>query len=276
MCNLVNGLYNSVSLVSFPLWPYRGIPLIYMFQNLRDPVSVGGVHEPVVISSHILQSSFMAEEREHPTNEDWHAWNLSTRTKNVLRRLQEKNVPHAVLNDHKAYSNPRQDVRISFETRRLIRRACDVQTDTWNVPVVVFLCSVLLAVVVFLSKICTEYREIVLYFFAQILRFFSNDQVLAAFLCASYAVIPVLCLSALTLFFVSKAHERTYYSSGLRPYCEGILKCITICALPLWLLITLYTVLGIFSDCNCVSSDVDNSTAITEMTTHSYYTLNVK
>ncbi len=92
-----------------------------MFQNLRDLVSVSEKNEPTVISSHILQSAFLAEEREHPDTEFWKGRNLAIRAQNVLRRLHEKDVPHAVLNHHMAYSNPGQDTRTSIEARRLIR-----------------------------------------------------------------------------------------------------------------------------------------------------------
>ncbi len=90
------------------------------FQNLRDLVSVSGTYEPAVISSHILQSAFLAEEREHPREDDWKKRNLSIRAKNVLKRLQDKNVPHAILKGRKAYTSPSQVARTSLEAGRLI------------------------------------------------------------------------------------------------------------------------------------------------------------
>ncbi len=180
-------------------------------QNLRDLVSVSATHEPDVISSHILQSAFLAEEREHPSTDDWQTWNLSTRAKNMLRRLQEKNVFHAILKDHKAYSNPRQDVRISFEARRLIEHANNLRKGSFEVPLFAFLLSVFLSVVVSVSKLCTWYREGLLYFLAQIVRLFSHDQVLVSVLYVSYSMIPVLSLCALCLLFQKHTREHTYY-----------------------------------------------------------------
>ena len=240
----------------------------YTFQNLRDLVSVSAKHEPDVISSHILQSAFLAEEREYPKQGDWQRSNLSTRAKNVLRRLQEKNVPHAILLDHKAYSNPRQDARISFEARRLIRHTNSVRKkESSTLALLAFLCSAALALAVSVSKVLTAHRDGFVQFLEQILTFVSNGDVLAAVLYVSYGMIPILCLGSLFVFVVSKAAGKRYLLSPLKPICEGILTCLGYCSPLLCLAITFCTVLGIVYEYKCMPFDVDNSTATIELTT---------
>ncbi len=233
----------------------------YTFQNLRDLVSVSATHEPDVISSHILQSAFLAEERVHPKKDDWERSNISTRAKNVLRRLQEKNVPHAILKDHKAYSNPRQDVRISFETRRLIRRTNIVREEESSViAMLAFLAASILTLAVSINKILTAHRDTFLYCYGQILRFFSNNDILASVIYVSYGVIPVLCLGSLFVFVVTKATSRWYLLSPLKPICEGITVCFVFCTWPLFWSITICTVSEIVNEHKCVTFDVGNCT----------------
>ncbi len=82
-------------------------------------VSASGKHEPSVISSHILQSAFLAEERDHPQEDDWKRSNIPCRVKNILRRLKTQDVPHTILSGHTAFSGPRQ-LAVALETQRLI------------------------------------------------------------------------------------------------------------------------------------------------------------
>ncbi len=89
---------------------------------------MSGKYEPSIISSHILQSAFLAEEREHQDEEDWQTQNLATRAKNVLQRVQEQNVPHAILSGHEAYSSPRQHAT-SLEAKRLVDKAQSKQLN---------------------------------------------------------------------------------------------------------------------------------------------------
>ncbi len=89
---------------------------------------MSGKYEPSVISSYILQSAFLAEEREHQQEEDWQTQVLATRAKNVLQRLQDQTVPHAILSDYKAYSSPPQHAA-SLEARRLVKNARSKETQ---------------------------------------------------------------------------------------------------------------------------------------------------
>ncbi len=71
-------------------------------------MSVSGKCEPSVISTHILQSAFLAEERRHQTEENW-------RRRTLPARIEV----HAILSGHTAHNSPRQNAA-SLEAKRLI------------------------------------------------------------------------------------------------------------------------------------------------------------
>ncbi len=82
-------------------------------------MSTSGKHEPCVISTHVLQSAFLQEERENQLDEAWCRRELPHRAKSILGRLAREDVPHPVLRDHRECSSLRKNA-VSVETQRLI------------------------------------------------------------------------------------------------------------------------------------------------------------
>ena len=77
-------------------------------------------------------------------DDDWQRRNLPIRMKNILRRLKEHTVPHAVLSGHTAYSSPRQNAS-SLEAQRLIDYTKG-QRKAWCCGLVLALLFVILAI----------------------------------------------------------------------------------------------------------------------------------
>ncbi len=249
------------------VWDGVEIGFHYTFQNLRDEVSVCGTHESSVISSHILQSAFLAEERKYPGEDNWQRRNLSTRAKNILKLLQEKDVTHAILKGHRAYSKPGQDARISLEARRLIRHTDSLREGTFTVIPVAVVCSCLLFLGVLLSMLSAANRPLFYFCYEHVLRFFSNDQVRIAVICVSGCIIVVVCLGLLIAFCVLKKHPWWHLLSRVMPYRKHIIGCYVCCVSVLCVLMFLYTYLGIVSERESLTSDLCNSTGTIEITT---------
>ncbi len=95
----------------------------HSFQHLRDILSVSGQHEPCLISSHLLQSSFLAEEKAHHAEEAWNGKHLHNRLHAILLRLEAQNIPHPIISGHIMANNNAS----CLETRRLMAFAEKVQ-----------------------------------------------------------------------------------------------------------------------------------------------------
>ncbi len=240
------------------------VVFLYTFQKLRDDVSVSGKYEPSVLNSHILQSAFLAEEREHQQQDDWQGRNLRTRAKNVLKSLQEQTVAHAIPADCTAYSSPRQHAT-SLEATRLIKKANQVVKSSSLRYYFSFLWALLplfITLFVIFERECDPEDE-------DPLDFFVSVSIMELIVSGFVFVIPIRIIfqtrrnSPMLKF--SKIFRGSWYSNT---YMLVVWMLFAFC-----ILFTLNSL--VFKKYfECIASYNKSSTATVEMTTHNTYTLN--
>ncbi len=146
-------------------------------------VSVNGRYEAPVINNQILQSAFLAEERDHPEEKAWKRSNIPCRVKNILKQLKEQTVPHTVLSGQKAHISPCPNA--SLEAQRLIDYTVEQRKY--------FCLNLALHCFIFLVAVLTLYR---------LFKGCYTDYIRNATLVEILAIQTVLILSIIASFYV--------------------------------------------------------------------------
>ena len=197
------------------------------------------------------------QRREHKVPDHWQRQSLPIRTKNILQRLQEQSVPHAILSGHTAYSSPRQRA-ILLEAKRLVDMAQSKKILKITVlnPAIYVACSAIL----FSILLTTMYLSPGI----------QCTGIVAGLLIGLGPVI--LCLELfLFIYFRStflpfgflKVVKLPYFLRHLRFFAFVTVVYVGLILVVIFLNVFYYSVIAI----DCAQSDIDNFTSTVEMTT---------